>query len=207
MWYAVYVQVHTLHIFVYINCVLHEVVIERIILFVHVCIVSCTHTHIQRNWKVELWYSVLFYLHTLVHMYTHMNPPTHTHTHTHTLHSTTQHTHLHTCTSAECYFNITEKNERLTWMFDDFRNMEWFLSMLRMSITLLSSALALTTSKSTNSMERSVSHFSLQSQHLQHQTKLNGEVSITLLSSVSALTTSKPTNSVERSVSHYCPQP
>ena len=73
--------------------------------------------------------------------------------------------------------------------------------MLRMSITLLSSALALTTSKSTNSMERSVSHFSLQSQHLQHQTKLNGEVSITLLSSVSALTTSKPTNSVKRSVS------
>ena len=94
------------------------------------------------------------------------------------------------------------------------------------SITLLSSSLALTTSKSTNSMERSVSHCSLQSQHLQHQNqqtqwrgqyltalfslstynikanKLSGEVSITLLSSVSALTTSKATNSVERSVSH-----
>ena len=75
------------------------------------------------------------------------------------------------------------------------------------SITLLSSSLALTTSKSTNSMERSVSHCSLQSQHLQHQNqqiqwrgqyltalfslstynikanKLSGEVSITLLSS------------------------
>ena len=89
----------------------------------------------------------------------------------------------------------------------DFRNMEWFLSMQRMSITLLSSALALTTSKSTNSMERSVSHCCLQSQRLQHQTnKLSGEVSITLLSSVSALTTSKPTNSVERSVSHCCLQ-
>ena len=43
------------------------------------------------------------------------------------------------------------------WMLHDFRSMEWFQPMRLTSITQLSSVSALTTSKSTNAMERSVS--------------------------------------------------